>query len=487
MLSYINNRYIAYKLMISILLCSSIITLIGTGLQLYLDYKKDVDQVKTRLEEIHDSYAQSLSNSLWLTEIDQTRIMMEGILKLPAIVHLVIRNDNKRVVEVGYPQGKNIIQKDFALSFSYRKKSFKLGDLSVTASLEGIYNRLKDRILIILITQGVKTFLVSLFIFSIVQWLFTRHLTRIANYTSNFDLNNTEKPLMISRKKQLDELNAVVHGINRMRTHLHESYQDLSLQLEQKKKAENELNRYKDELENQVHERTIELKSRNQQLREEIKQRIEIENRLTRSLEEKEVLMQEIHHRVKNNMQIVSSLLELQLEYGQKADVVEMTKNSQRRIYAMSTIHERLYQTTDMVSINFHEFIQDLAEELLLSYGMELQHINLEIEAEDVLLNVNQAIPCGLIINELISNAIKHAFPEITGAKITVGFKPDSNSGFQLIVKDNGIGMKEVVDMDKPNSMGLKIVSILTRQLKGSINVDVHSGTEFVIQIPKTG
>ncbi len=201
------------------------------------------------------------------------------------------------------------------------------------------------------------------------------------------------------------------------------------------------------------------------------------ENEIKASLNEKELLLKEIHHRVKNNMQIISSLLNLQLSYVDDNQGLEILKESQGRIKSMALVHENIYLSKTLASINFKDYIQKLAIDLIVTYNA--QCIDLKLNVEDIDLNIETAIPCGLIINELITNSIKHAFKEINGT-IIVEFRRNKDK-FILTVSDNGIGISESLDSANSASLGLQLVQMLVKQLDGKMNICSDGGTVFTI------
>ncbi|MCK4235257.1 PAS domain S-box protein [candidate division WOR-3 bacterium] len=218
----------------------------------------------------------------------------------------------------------------------------------------------------------------------------------------------------------------------------------------------------------------------------DITKRKRIEEHIRESLKEKEVLLKEIHHRVKNNMQIISSLLNLQSRYITDKQAIEMFTESQDRIKSMALVHEKLYRSKDFTKINFKEYIESLSKSLLRSYDEKRSKITLKINVSDVLLGVDYAIPCGLVINELVSNSLKHAFPEGKEGEITISFQSPKINEFILIVGDNGIGLPKDFDFNKTESLGLYLVSILAKdQLQGKISVDGTKGTKFQITFEK--
>ncbi|MBU4534982.1 MAG: PAS domain S-box protein [Euryarchaeota archaeon] len=208
----------------------------------------------------------------------------------------------------------------------------------------------------------------------------------------------------------------------------------------------------------------------------------QIQEDLKKSLQEKEVLMKEIHHRVKNNLQIISSLLSLQSDYIQNQNDLAIFKDSQCRTKSMALIHEKLYQSGLLKSINIRDYIQALVNELIGTYSAERKIINLDMEVEDILLDVDTAIPLGLILNEIIANSLKHAFTEKEG-KIKVHLKSSDNR-IQVEVGDNGVGMGDDIDWRNTDSLGLQLVNSLCHQIDGEIELDNDKGTCFKISFP---
>lgn len=200
------------------------------------------------------------------------------------------------------------------------------------------------------------------------------------------------------------------------------------------------------------------------------------------SLEEKEVLMQEIHHRVKNNMQVMSSLLYLQSKKAKDRETLEMFRESQNRILSMAMIHEQLYQSSDILKIDFTDYIKSLTSHLIQFYNINSGTIRVKTNVGDMMMNIDNAIPCGLIINELVSNSLKHAFPNGRNGEICVEMNITGNRKTVLTVSDDGIGLPENLDIQHIDSLGLRMVANLTNQLRGSIEIDRSDGTKFTIE-----
>ncbi|WP_440948385.1 histidine kinase dimerization/phosphoacceptor domain -containing protein [Methanosarcina sp. T3] len=217
-------------------------------------------------------------------------------------------------------------------------------------------------------------------------------------------------------------------------------------------------------------------------------------------LKTEEVRKKEIHHRIKNNLQVISSLLSLQAEYFSDKKVKESFRDSQNRVISMSLIHEELYRTREMADVetfDFKAYIQKLANELFRSYLVGSEDIHLKLDLENVFLGMDTGIPLGIIVNELVSNSLKHAFPEGRSGEIQIKLHRTGSSQrkgcnrhpgsceiseFLLTVSDNGIGFPEDIDLKQTSSLGLQLVNILVEQIEGSIELERGKGTEFRIK-----
>ena len=205
------------------------------------------------------------------------------------------------------------------------------------------------------------------------------------------------------------------------------------------------------------------------------------EDRIKASLAEKEVLLKEIHHRVKNNLQVISSLLKLQSRYIQDSRVSEMLKESQNRVRSMALVHEQLYQSKDLSNIDFAEYIQNLAHNLFQAYEIYAEGVELQTTIAPCNVNIDTAVPCGLIVNELVTNCLKYAFPEHKKGKIKIDFTLDNNRVCVLVVSDSGIGFPQDLDYRNARTLGLRLVGSLVKQIRGKIELLETAGTSFQI------
>lgn len=213
----------------------------------------------------------------------------------------------------------------------------------------------------------------------------------------------------------------------------------------------------------------------------DITERKKAEEDLRAALKEKDIMLLEIHHRVKNNMQIMSSLLRLQARQISDEKAQEAFSESQTRIHSMAMIHEKLYQSKDFSSIDFAGYIDKMITHLFVVYQVESKRIRFKMDMPSIEIDINRAIPCGLIVNELVSNALKYAFPKEKKGELTVRMFKDESSKYHLTVKDTGVGFPESIDIQKPQTLGLQIVNDLTNQLDGKLELRREGGTEFEI------
>lgn len=215
---------------------------------------------------------------------------------------------------------------------------------------------------------------------------------------------------------------------------------------------------------------------------QDITQRKRDEEQIHNSLREKDVLLKEIHHRVKNNLQVISSLLNLQAGYSSDPGTNELFKESQNRVRSMALIHENLYQSQDIGRVNLHEYVGGLVSMLFRVYGTDPACVRWEADIAECTLNIDTAVPVGLIIHELVSNALKYAFPNSRRGTIRIGFRSEPGGFLTLRFADDGVGMPKEFEIDKTASLGLRLVKILTGQLGGELNLHSDPGTEFTIR-----
>ncbi|MBN1346591.1 MAG: sensor histidine kinase [Phycisphaerae bacterium] len=202
------------------------------------------------------------------------------------------------------------------------------------------------------------------------------------------------------------------------------------------------------------------------------------------SLAEKETLLREVHHRVRNNFQVIISMIDLQSDGIEDARLLGILQDVQNRVRAMATIHEKLHPSVRATEIEIAEYARDLVKHLSTAYGRQDASPRISLQAEAISLKIETALPCSLILYELLSNALKYAFPDGRDGEIRVSLKAKGKRSLMLSVHDNGVGVPKDVDVESPTSLGLQLVRMLTAQLGGQFKMKRSGGTEFTVRIP---
>jgi len=250
--------------------------------------------------------------------------------------------------------------------------------------------------------------------------------------------------------------------------------EDMTLEMKQVS-----MQRQRDDLERTVKDRTSELEQINEQLRREVEEGKRDEEQLVSSAREKDMLLRDLHLRVKNSLQLVASLLSIQSAYVHDEGVLGLLRDAENRLRSMGLVHEKLGDGGDFSAFQVAEYVGGLLDSLLFSYGDGGLRITLKKEIEDVSLSMDTVILLGFILTELVSNALKHSFPDHRRGEVKVSLQRVPDEQFELLVSDNGVGMPADIDWERPQSRGLDIVAILVRQLDGQIEFRSNGGTEF--------
>ncbi|MEH6557022.1 MAG: ATP-binding protein [Oceanicoccus sp.] len=278
--SLFNNAHIGRRLLVAILLFSSLVTLISTAIQLYIEFQNEVEQIETRLKNIQSSYTASIGGSLWNLDLTQLNLQMEGIRQLPDITAVAVDEAAGEITEpmqitLGEFTGNRVLNREYPITYQTDEGERRIGTLSVQASLQNVYTRLWGKLVVILFTQGIQTFLVSLFILFIVYRLVTSHLVHIASYVNQFDISESRASLTLERQSPElnDELDQVVHAFNKLSDNLTIAYERmreanaaLAQDIVARRKAEQEVRDLNAILEYRVKQRTSELQAANEEL-----------------------------------------------------------------------------------------------------------------------------------------------------------------------------------------------------------------------------
>lgn len=467
------NISIKHKLTLIIMLISGIALLIAISVIIVYDqrtFKRNMVRDQNILSEI---IADNCTAALTFNNEDDATETLAALKAEKHIVSAAVYNQDNRVFAMYFRPGIGSSDSLFPpkKEGSWFEKNhlnvFRpvildgdvIGTVYIKSDLREIYSRLK---------WYLKTIFIVLFMSFLAVYLITSRLQRIVSVPI---LHLAKVARIVYHKNDYsvraekygkDELGFLTERFNQMLQQIQE--RDVAMQ-----KAHDALAR------------------RDKELRKELRVRKRAENQIKASLKEKEVLLKEIHHRVKNNLQVVSSLLNLQSGQIRDREALEMFNESQNRIRSMALIHESLYQSQDLASIDFSEYIYGLANYLNRSYGSSSNSVKMDVDVRDISLSIDKAIPCGLLINELVTNSLKHAFPtslERTDGGhnvIIIKFYSDEDSGYTLIVQDNGVGLPKNFSLEDSETLGLQLVTTLVKQLKGSLDFQSNNGTEFKI------
>lgn len=284
---------------------------------------------------------------------------------------------------------------------------------------------------------------------TVVNNVLARRVTELVQGTEIMGGGNLDHRIEITGNDELSDLARASNEMARRLKESHTSVENLSREVAERKRVEQELR--------------------------------ESEERLRSALAEKEVLLKEIHHRVKNNMQVISSLVSLQAAEIQDETLRKVLQDVTYRVRSMAMVHEKLYHSSDLARIDFGEYARDLLRDIWRAHASEVSKVRLALDLEPVLLSVNTAVPCGLILNELVINALKHAFQGSESGEVTVSLRTAGEAKVCLSVQDNGVGLPEGFDWREARSLGLRLVRMLSEQIHAVVKVSAGGGTAFTM------
>lgn len=291
--------------------------------------------------------------------------------------------------------------------------------------------------------------------------IFMTALSEMQNKVTGFELGAVD---YITKPIQKEELLARVRvhlQLRNLTQTLEQQNNLLKAEVQQRVTTEAALQQLNQKLEMLVDQRAAQLRQSNEQLK--------------LSVQEKEILLKEVHHRVKNNLNVIISLLSLQSKSFDDPEVIQVFENSKNRIYSIALVHEQLYQSQTFYQINCRNYIKQLVSSLFYSCSDSSGQIKLTFEVDEIYLNIETAIPCGMIINELVTNAIKYAFSDHRSGEIKIILKAEELQKYHLIIRDNGMGLPAEFDWEKTSSLGLTLVRLLMKQLDGSVELKQNS------------
>ncbi len=265
-----NFSSLGWRLVAATVAFSTFVALMATGIQLYFDYRRDLGDIDSTLEQVEHSYVPTIANALWSTNRQELQIAINGLARLTDVQYVVVKENNKLWAEAGLPKSQNIISRDYPLAQAHRGKVLSIGVMTVTMDVGAVYRRLLDKFWVILLSNGVKTFLVAGFMLWLFHWLVTRHLRRIAEFAARLSADNLQERLTLDRAantvNKQDEFDLVLDGLSRMQSNLATAVQTLEQDIVKLEQAESEINQLNTELEQRVSQRTAQLEAVNQEL-----------------------------------------------------------------------------------------------------------------------------------------------------------------------------------------------------------------------------
>lgn len=430
------------KTTLIIILCSMLFSIIFTAIQINLDYRRDLKKINDLFTMVEKSYLPTINYSLFYLDNQQVMLLLEGITNIPEFSFLEISEIHGNTSYIRYFSGimpkTNYLKKEWRLSFIFKGEERELGTMKIYASLESIQSVRIQRFMTSLGLNLIKSLILGALIFITINRLVFRHLRDITSYISRIELDSPPgQTLILKRDKNPkignDELDDITAILNKMYGRISESY-----------------------------------------------------SIMTRALDDKETLLRELHHRTKNNMQIIHSMLALQAQrLSDNSDIQEILKETESRISAMSMVHTMLYRSNNLSEVNLNQYCSELIDKLVSSYNPHEKKIEYQTEIDNICIKIDESIQLGLILVELVTNSIKHAFTEQSAPIIRFSLKESDDSTLLIAYQDNGKGLSRSPSEAGGVTLGLRLLdSLATRQLRGSIDFPEGEGFTCIIRIP---
>jgi two-component sensor histidine kinase/HAMP domain-containing protein len=469
----------AFKLTIRtkfIIIFTLMLGLISAFIYVYFPRKFEKQAIKSiadKAQSITDMTAFNVSPTLLFEDKRDMAEILDGVKQNKDLAYLVVLNSKGEVFSA--IRFETALQADYKSLFNqnpitgdksiYRTmapiihKGKQIGDIFLGLSLRNLRDQIeKSRETITYLSSAL--FLLGVGLVFLISTVVTSPLKKMAHTIEEISKGDLSKRAAFSSKDEVGNL-----------------AQSFNLMVENLETYSGELQELNNTLESKVVERT-------EKLQQEVNERKQAQEKINKSLQEKELLLKEIHHRVKNNLQIICSLLSLQGDQTDNPEAMKALDESQNRIRSMAMLHEILYKSEDFSKIDFGEYVEQLTDFLADSFEESGFPITTEINVENIFLKLDKAIPCGLIINELFVNSLKHAFPNGKAGEILIDMRKEHNNRLALTFRDNGKGLPGDFVLEKTVTLGLQLVANLTRQLGGSIKLEPtgrNKGAGFLI------
>ena len=438
------------KLLLAVVLAGVAITAVTSVVQVRREYRDARAAALAAFDEIEKSYLPALSLSVFNFDVDQTRLLLGGIHLLRHVSYAEVfeqRGDEYVLTDsVGKDLPSDYIAETFELEheyeYEYEGVTRHVGELKVYADVGSIRDQVRERLGTTIAFSAIQVVVVSALMFFLVERVIVRPLRMTSRFVRSITLSDGPESSLTLRRharphRWQDELDEIVSSINEMKQRLSQSYFDLR----------------------------------------------ESEARLLTSNEQKSVLLRELNHRTKNNMQVIMSLLSMKAARApNNGDVQTLVSETETRIYAMALVHEKLYQSPDLSRINMKDYLDDLTRFVVDTHCEGRPAPDIATEATEANVLFDTAVPCGLIVTELVSNAIDHAFEDPSKGSITVAFAEAEDGTLRLSVSDNGRGLPDSFDARVDSNMGLRLVySLGEQQLGGPVQVETRGGVTWTV------
>ncbi len=484
------RKFISLKFKLTIII-TLLLGLLSLFIFIYFPQKFEEEKLKSLNEKVNSIAkitAFGISSGMYFDDYDASAEEISAIIKSESLEYVIILKDDSLYYEYNKSIADsckyNIISRDeisdkLEILKSHAPVTMEneiIGDLFIGYSLTHVNTKIKELSKSIAIVS-IALFLVGSVLVYFVGYYFTRPLAQMFDTVSKISDGDLKQRTIINSN---DEVGYLGESFNEM--------------LDEIENTNIEMETINGELEQRVEDRTIELQDTLHSLEKtlslleeenEVRKKAEIE--ISESLKAKEIMLKEIHHRVKNNLQVVSSLLFFQSKKITDPKTLEIFREGENRVKSMALIHEKLYKGDDLANIDFKEYVKNLSSYLLQSYGVDQSKFKMINGMGDIKLGIDTAVPCGLIINELITNSFKHGFKGQTNGEIKIDMGYDENNNYLLKVSDNGKGLPEGLKIEESDSLGLRLVNNLIIQLNGKVEYSSDNGTtvKLVFEDPK--
>jgi len=393
-------------------------------LEMLSSYRQKLKQVNYELQQIQDSHLPSLISSLWLTNYDLLQEQIEAISRFSYIDTVQVIDDEGTIFRAGSSEVSGLVENREALVYTYQEEKIKIGELSLYIDQDQISRDVFREEYIFILFHFFLAILIAFLLSFLFHSMVGRHLRNLSEFMRTDGLSNLKIPVTLRRKvKYPDELEELRSSIESMRRRIRDHFQ------------------------------------------------------------EKDLLMREVHHRIKNNMFTVESLLALQANATEDRRISDALNEAKSRLRSMGVLYDRLYRSGNITDIAADQYFPPLVDEIIRLLPNETS-IDTDVDIQNIVLNADTLASLGILLNELLTNSMKHAFPDRQMGKISIIFRTAGDRLLELRYRDNGIGIPESVISGKSDGLGMTLIRALSEQLKASLEIRQDLGTSFILKFP---